>query len=62
MAIEKLKQAVSNKGIQEEIEKAREKLTLLEKDARAEKREAIVRQMLQLDVCEDILEDFFLIP
>lgn len=62
MAIEKLKQAVSNKGIQEEIEKAREKLTLLEKDARAESREAIVRQMLQLDVCEDILEDFFLIP
>jgi len=62
MAIPKLKLAVSNKEIQREIEKARRKLTLLEKDAQPAKRDAILRQMLQLDVCENILFDFFLVP
>jgi hypothetical protein len=62
MPIPKVKRVVSSKGIEIEIEKTREKLASLEKNAKPPEREAIVRQMLQLDVCEQILHDFFLIP
>jgi hypothetical protein len=62
MPVRKLKEVVSRKGIQREIEKARKQLSALEKDSDPEKRDAILRQMLQLDVCEEILFDFFLLP
>jgi hypothetical protein len=62
MPIRKVKQIVSTKGIRLEIEKTSKKLSLLEKDAKLSEREAIVRQMLQLDVCKRILHDFFIIP
>ncbi len=62
MPIPKLKEVVSRKGIQREIEKARKQLSALEKDSDPKKRDAILRQMLQLDVCEEILFDFWLLP
>jgi hypothetical protein len=62
MPIPKLKEVVSRKGIQREIEKARKQLSALEKDSDPKKREAILRQLLQLDVCEEILFDFFMMP
>jgi len=62
MPIPKLKEVVSRKGIQREIEKARKQLSALEKDSDPKKRDAILRQLLQLDVCEEILFDFFMIP
>jgi hypothetical protein len=62
MPIPKLKEVVSRKGIQREIEKARKQLSALERDSDPKKRDAILRQMLQLDVCEEILFDFFVIP
>jgi hypothetical protein len=62
MPIPKVKKVVSSEGIEKEIEKTREKLASLEKNAKSPEREAIVRQMLQLEVCEQILHDFFLIP
>jgi|HubBroStandDraft_1064217.scaffolds.fasta_scaffold4977591_1 hypothetical protein len=62
MAIPKLKEVVSRRGIKREIEKARRKLSALEKDAAPRKRDAILRQMLQLEVCETVLNDYFIIP
>jgi hypothetical protein len=62
MPIPKLKEVVSRKGIQREIEKARKQLSALERDSDPKKRDAILRQLLQLDVCEEILFDFFMIP
>jgi hypothetical protein len=62
MAIPKVKEVVSRRGIRREINKARKKLSALEKDAVPSKRDAILRQMLQLDVCENVLDDLFLIP
>jgi hypothetical protein len=62
MPIPKLREVVSRKGIQREIEKARKQLSALEKDSDPKKRDAILRQMLQLDVCEEILFDFWLLP
>jgi hypothetical protein len=62
MPIRKVKQVVSTKGIRLEIEKTSKKLSLLQKDAKLSEREAIVRQMLQLDVCKRLLHDFFIIP
>jgi hypothetical protein len=62
MAIPKVKEVVSRRGIQREIKKARKKLTALEKDAVPANRDAILRQMLQLDVCENVLNDYFIIP
>jgi hypothetical protein len=62
MPIPKVKEVVSRRGIQREIQKARKKLNALEKDAAPAKRDAILRQMLQLDVCESVLSDYFIIP
>jgi hypothetical protein len=62
MPIRKVKQIVSTNGIRLEIEKTSKKLSLLEKDAKPSELEAIVRQMLQLDVCKRLLHDFFIIP
>jgi hypothetical protein len=62
MAILKVKEVVSRKEIQQEIKKAKKKLSALAKDAAPTKRDAILRQMLQLDLCETILQDFFIIP
>ncbi len=62
MPIQKVKEVVSRKGIQREIEKARKQLSALEKDSDPKKRDSILRQMLQLDVCEEILFDFFIMP
>jgi hypothetical protein len=62
MPIPKVKEVVSRRGIQREIDKARKKLAALEKDAVPTKRDAILRQMLQLDVCETVLNDYFIIP
>lgn len=62
MPIRKVKQIVSTNGIRLEIEKTSKKLSLLEKDAEPSEREAIDRQMLQLDVCKRLLHDFFIIP
>jgi hypothetical protein len=62
MPIRKVKQIVSTNGIRLEIEKTSKKLSLLEKDAKPSELEAIVRQMLQLDVCKRLLQDFFIIP
>jgi len=62
MPISEFKAVVSNDGILREIESAQKKLSSLEKDADPLKREAIVRQMLQLDVCKNMIIDFFLIP
>jgi len=62
MPIRKVKQIVSTNGIRLEIEKTSKKLSLREKDAKPSEREAIVRQMLQLDVCKRLLHDFFIIP
>jgi len=62
MPIPKIKPAVSNKGILREIESAQKKLSTLQKAANPSKRDAILRQMLQLDVCKNLIEDFFIIP
>ena len=62
MPIPEFKAAVSNDGILREIESAQKKLSSLEKDADPLKREAIVRQMLQLEVCKNMVLDFFIIP
>jgi hypothetical protein len=62
MPIPKVKEVVSRRGIQREIKKARKELAALEKDAVPGKRDAILRQMLQLDLCENVLFDFFIIP
>jgi hypothetical protein len=62
MPIPKVKEVVSRRGIQREIEKVRKKLAALEKEAVPTKRDAILRQMLQLDVCETVLHDYFIIP
>lgn len=62
MAISKVKEVVSRRQIQQEINKARKKLSALSKDATPMKQDAIVRQMLQLDLCECILRDFFIVP
>jgi hypothetical protein len=62
MPLPKVKEVVSRQGIDREIKKARKKLAALEKDAVPAKRDAIFRQMLQLDVCDCVLHDFFIIP
>jgi hypothetical protein len=62
MPIPKVKEVVSRRGIDREIKKAQKKLAGLEKDGGPAKRDAILRQMLQLDVCSAVLHDFFIIP
>ncbi len=62
MPIPKVKEVVSRRGIDREIKKAQKKLAALEKDGVPAKRDAILRQMLQLDVCNAVLHDFFIIP
>ena len=59
MAVPRIKEVVSRKGIKREISKARKKLTALEKRTPRDNRHAIHRQLLQLNACESILWDFF---
>jgi hypothetical protein len=62
MAISKVKEVVSRKQIKQEIAKAKKKLSEQSKAAAPGKQNAILRQMLQLEVCEYILRDFFIVP
>ena len=59
MAVPRIREVVSRKGIRREIIKARKKLVAIEKRSPG-KRLAIHRQLLQLKVCEEILFDFFI--
>lgn len=56
----RVKEVVSRKPIEREIEAARKKLIKLKRrDPKSpSEREAIFRQLLQLEVCEKILFDF----
>lgn len=62
MAISKVKEVVSRKQIKQEIAKAKKKLSEHAKAAGPGKQDAILRQILQLEVCEYILRDFFIVP
>ena len=62
MEIPKLKEVVSRRGIQEEIEKVRKQLSELEPRLKGDEYNALVRQTLQLEALECILFDYHLIP
>ena len=57
---DRVKEVVSRKAIKREIGAVRKKLIKLRqtRPASLSKREAIFRQLLQLEVCETILNDF----
>ena len=57
---DRVKEVVSRKAIEREILIARKKLLKLKRShlASPSKREAIFRQLLQLEFCEKILNDF----
>jgi hypothetical protein len=61
---DRVKEVVSRKAIKREIGAVRKKLIKLRRTrpASLSKREAIFRQLLQLEVCERILNDFHIIP
>jgi hypothetical protein len=60
----RVKEVVSRKAIKREIEAAREKLIKMRETPSESltKREAIFRQLLQLELCEKIINDVHLFP
>lgn len=61
MAIRRVKALVSRKAIHREIKKAQKKLAALEKRAAPSQHDAILRQKLELHLCEEIIDDIYLI-
>jgi hypothetical protein len=60
----RVREVVSRKAIKREISNARKKLIKLDRGRprSPSEREAIFRQLVQLDLCERIISDIHLIP
>lgn len=60
----RVREVVSRKAIKREISNARKKLIKLDRERprSLSEREAIFRQLVQLDLCERIISDIHLIP
>jgi hypothetical protein len=60
----RVREVVSRKAIKREIENARKKLLKLERSRprSLSEREAIFRQLVQLELCSIIIKDLHLIP
>lgn len=61
MAIPRVKGLVSRKAIKREIKKAQKKLAAMEKRATPGQRDAILRQKLEFHLCQEILDDIYII-
>jgi hypothetical protein len=61
MKIPRVRGLVSREAIKREIKKAQKKLAALEKRATPEQRDAILRQKLELHLCQEIIEDIYII-
>ena len=61
---DRLKEVVSRKAIEREIGIAKKKLLKLKRShlSSPSRREAIFRQLLQLEFCQKILNDFHIMP